>query len=457
MPAADVSDILVIGGGPAGAIAALQLSALGREVVLCEAAAFPREHIGVSFSPGVAHQLAHLDLADLLRREQHRHDVEVVTCWETDTVRAGPQPRATICDRAIFDRDLLAAVAKRGVRVLQPFRTTAFTRSDGVWRVQAQGPEGALQLRARFLVDASGRASRLGRRARAGPSTLAVAGIWRNTTVPRVFVCAAPSAWFWSTPTPSGDTMVVAFVDPKTFRDSGTSASHRYQQLVAGSPLAGCVSQLISQSQICDATPHVVEDEVDGALRIGDADVALDPMSSSGVQAAIQSSVACAPVVNTLLDDDGDHSAAIEFWCRRRKAHAGRHRLWSGELYALAAQRFDTAFWRARAVCPPPARPIVPVRDLSASCVVRLDDRVSFEFLPCLSRARVERMECVAHPALEEPFAFLSGIHLPSLLKRTRAPQPASLVVAKWSQDVGTALAVAIIEWAWRRGLIVSS
>jgi hypothetical protein len=43
---------------------------------------------------------------------------------------------------------------------------------------------------------------------------------------------------------------------------------------------------------ICDATPHVTDGETAGLLRVGDADVALDPLSSSGGQAAIQSALA---------------------------------------------------------------------------------------------------------------------------------------------------------------------
>nr|WP_247369690.1 MULTISPECIES: FAD-dependent oxidoreductase [unclassified Bradyrhizobium] len=58
--------MLVVGGGPAGAACALTLANLRRRVVLCEAARFPREHVGVCLSPGVIHQLGFLGIWHIL-------------------------------------------------------------------------------------------------------------------------------------------------------------------------------------------------------------------------------------------------------------------------------------------------------------------------------------------------------------------------------------------------------
>ncbi|MCK1267636.1 NAD(P)-binding protein [Bradyrhizobium sp. 49] len=60
------AEMLVVGGGPAGAACALTLANLRRRVVLCEAARFPREHVGVCLSPGVIHQLGFLGIWHIL-------------------------------------------------------------------------------------------------------------------------------------------------------------------------------------------------------------------------------------------------------------------------------------------------------------------------------------------------------------------------------------------------------
>ncbi len=52
MPTVQECDVLVVGGGPAGATIATLLAREGRHVVLLEKAHHPRFHIGESLLPG---------------------------------------------------------------------------------------------------------------------------------------------------------------------------------------------------------------------------------------------------------------------------------------------------------------------------------------------------------------------------------------------------------------------
>jgi 2-polyprenyl-6-methoxyphenol hydroxylase-like FAD-dependent oxidoreductase len=58
------TEICVVGGGPAGAVAAMRLAQLGHDVVLLEKADFPRRHVGEGLSPGTWPLLRYLDIVD---------------------------------------------------------------------------------------------------------------------------------------------------------------------------------------------------------------------------------------------------------------------------------------------------------------------------------------------------------------------------------------------------------
>jgi hypothetical protein len=75
------TDIAVVGGGPAGAIAALRLARLGHAVVLLHDACGRRRPACETFTASVAEQLAFLGLAAVLDRSAIRSAAEVELCW----------------------------------------------------------------------------------------------------------------------------------------------------------------------------------------------------------------------------------------------------------------------------------------------------------------------------------------------------------------------------------------
>src|SRR5688572_25724079 len=60
------TDVLIAGGGPAGAATAIAWAVRGARVVLCERDATPRERPGETLHPGVEPLLAQLGVADRL-------------------------------------------------------------------------------------------------------------------------------------------------------------------------------------------------------------------------------------------------------------------------------------------------------------------------------------------------------------------------------------------------------
>jgi flavin-dependent dehydrogenase len=459
-----IYDVAVVGAGPAGAVVAIVLSRLVRSVVLIEAAAFPRSHIGISVGPGVRRQLYHLGLGSVFETANVLSGIAIDRRWASKSFARSPEKNSMIVDRALLDGGLVAAAKAHGVTVLQPARVRHRNRCNGQWRLEIENRRERVV--SRFLIDASGRGSRY-RRKRLGASTLAVYGNWGECLGETMLVATGRDAWAWASPIGRSRAVVICFVDPRRLRTLPGSIRDRYLQSIADIGLPPTIGTRLETAPIvCDATSYAASEEIEGLLRIGDADIALDPLSSSGVQAAIQSAMAAGPIVNTMLQPEGDFEAATAFWRRSRTARLRAHTRWALQLYTDAWQWHRSDFWLGRSasfdiepVTDPPR--VVPSREPSFplrhdDLAVTLSPAVRFVDTPCLVGPIVAMREGVQHSSLSEPTVFLAGAEIARPLKmiagRYRTIQS---LQADWTEAGGRHFAELLLEWAWSRAVIV--
>jgi flavin-dependent dehydrogenase len=437
-------------------VLAAQLSVLGNQVVLVERAEFPRRHLGESLTPGVRTLLESFGAGDVFGKAGASAIESVLVNWGDGLrERIDPENRGTFVDRGRFDALLLKHARAAGVQVLQPAVSRSCIPLAEGWRVFVEQGGETIEIRARFLADASGRAfATRGRKRRTGARTTAFYAYWQGSDLPKLArIEAGSDAWYWGVPIPDGTYNTLVFVDPRGYdRDV-------IQEMVARSGLLeGCRDvHLVSPIQAVDATPYIDEQSVThNSIKVGDAALSIDPLSSSGVQKAIQTALSGAVVVNTLLRRQGSVGTAIEFYRSSLMDASDHHRRWAGEYYGAAAATRKSDFWQQRSSIDNPAEPVPRLNagdfadeQLALSLDLRLVES------PCIDGEFVTLKTALQHPALERPVTYVGGSEMPSLVRRLRPGMKPMEIALLWSDQVPLRTGLALTGWLISNGLLI--
>lgn len=448
--------ICVIGAGPSGSTFAARMAQLGHDVYLIERAAFPRSHLGESLSPGVLPLLEATGAREVVEAAGFLRVQKVMVSWgAAPQIREDAREQGLLVDRGRFDQLLLARAQALGVNVLQPAHVVHRELNPQGWTITIDHAGLRQNVHADFLADARGRSG--GRKQRHGPATLALYGYWRGRNLPaQPRIEAGRDCWYWGVPLPDGSYNTLVFVDAKTFRRSGTLETRFHELLARSSLMTGCHAGLAGPVLATDATPCLASEIITSkCIALGDAALALDPISSSGVQKAIQSALAGAVVVNTLLRKPASQAAAMQFYQSSMKEASDRHRRWAGSHYATAALRWESDFWRYRAAPAEPDVPALPVdaQYLATRSVVLSPDLVIAD-LPCIEGDFVVVKKALRHPRLETPLAYLNGHELAPLMLRL-PPHATPLQIAKSWNHLPLKSALSIAIWLLGNGILV--
>jgi flavin-dependent dehydrogenase len=330
-------DVIVAGGGPAGSSASAWLARAGHSVKLFERDTFPRFHIGESLLASVNDTLAAIGASDLVRQASFPQkwgatftlgDGRAERYADFGIAPGVKTPQTWQVPRETFDQLLLRHAAASGVDVHEGHRVleVAFDADGVTATVQpTKGDRDRRQLRARAIIDASGRSGLLSRKLnlRVDEPRLANIAVFAHYSgVPRQtgrragdirIVSRHDLGWFWLIPI-SEDLMSVGVVLPRAAFQSMAAVDHEtvLERAIAGTPF---VAALLSGAR--REWPVRVEKDFsfrsrayagDRWLLAGDAGSFLDPVFSTGVAIALESGVEAAQAVAAGIQT-GDFSA----------------------------------------------------------------------------------------------------------------------------------------------------
>lgn len=456
-------DAVVLGAGPGGASCALRLAQFGHAVALVGEDVrrdSVRQHVGESLPSSIRVLFSTLGLelpvdAVVSRPPEH------LVFWGAmqggvSGVETPEAESSLLVWRGPFDRYLRAAAVSSGVRLFRA-RARSVQRAKGGYAVLTSDGE---KLEAPLVVDASGRSgivARSFRRKETRFRTLALTahlrvGEFSSPTIIESF----EDGWVWSQPLRNGLRDVTAMLDLPG-RHSKLDRSSAHDRALAGAPHVAALAGGVEGSgpvRGIDATPYDAHRFAGrDFFLVGDSASFLDPLSSHGVHKAMDSALAAAVAIRTLLARPQRAEDAAAFYQERER---NIYRVTSDRLRALYAQetRFaERPFWKKRSEPRAIAeRPSAPSRPLEGDVELRAGREVVVREAPVLENDFIERREVLEAPGKERPVRFLGSVCLPELYRDVLA-SGRRLEAARRS-PFGQDRALAAIDWLYRSGYL---
>jgi flavin-dependent dehydrogenase len=353
-------DVVVAGGGPAGTATALRLAGAGRSVAVLERSRFDRPRAGESLAPVVQPLLRDLGVWD------RYVELRPLPSWGTRSVWDSPQPAEHShlasgyasgwhVDRRLFDRMLADAATSAGAHVSTGAAVAACRYDGTAWDVACTDGR---RVTARLLVDATGRRAGVGRllgaRRMAFDRLVSVVAAWHgmDTTEECYLLIESTSEGWWYTAPVPGDAMVGMLMTDADLcrRHDLTGAAQWRNRLLATTATATRVKGVppSSEPRVRPAASHRLLRIGDPRpwIAVGDAALAVDPVSGSGVPRALRTAKAAAEFAALLLERPGDVDALVAYESARDEECTTYLR--ERARYYGAVRHYATPFWKRR-------------------------------------------------------------------------------------------------------------
>ena len=336
-----------------------------------------------------------------------------------------------LLDRPRFDQGLRDDLHHAGIPLIEA-RVLAVREEGGRSLIEL---DGAPSLSADFHVEARGRQApqhdkSLGRAAR-GPETLSLLNRWQGPPGKSASaVESQPDGWMWMARQADGrcywqwtlDVSATPLPDKAALLDF--CRERRWQSVLARAFFDSDQEQdlqLHARSSTAILTPVCGGDNW---LRVGDAAMAVDPLSGNGIFQSLSSALQAPAVINTLLTHPERRELALRFHQQRVEHLFWRFARLGRDFYLEERRWAEEPFWQARRHWPDGQ----PVHAEACFDDLRIDQ------MPVLRDGLVDLAPVVISPDQPLGIWHLNGVELAPLVSRLQS-EPAEQVLAPLSPE----------------------
>ncbi|MFJ4455835.1 NAD(P)/FAD-dependent oxidoreductase [Pseudomonas sp. NPDC089392] len=410
--------ILVLGAGPAGAATALGLRRLGYPVTVVSD--WRRFAAVEGVSQRVLEGLRHAGLGGALAEAAVPAARQVR--WSGQHLQLNQE---FLLDRQRFDRALRDDLRRAGVTLVEG-RVREVSRAEGY---QVRLDDGQL-LQGHFMVEARGRQAPLAADRLRGPETVSLLNLWQGEPrTPASAVESLEDGWAWMARLADGRCYWQVTLDAEGL--PGKAGLPQYCAARRGA--SALVSELFDaralepvQVHARSSTAILAGDCVgDDWLRVGDAAMAVDPLSGNGIFQSLSSALQAPVVINTLLRRPERAGLAKQFHQQRIEQLFMRFARIGRDFYGQELERAGQPFWERRRGWPD-TQPLHLAADWAA---VRVGRR------PVLRDGFVDEAQVVV--TADQPLGVwhLQGIDLPCVVAKLLAGSPLETVLKSQAME----------------------